>query len=236
MDNLAKSELNMEKITLFAAPGACSKVPTILLEEIGHPYQLELVRFMKGQHKSPEFKQLNPKGKIPALRIGDQSLTENPMIISYLNDRFPEAKLMPATRNELEKFQQMADLCFCSSTLHPIVTRIRMPMFFSAQENTRQVWEFACKAMDEYFQLVENRLAAGDWWYGDQWSAMDAYLYWVFWRVAGANYDTSPYPLFEAHCQRMELRPAVQRTIKKEAEMQQTLESEGLVFTPPAIK
>jgi glutathione S-transferase len=39
--------------TLYAAPGACSHVPMMALEEAGAAYDLELVRLMRGQHKSP---------------------------------------------------------------------------------------------------------------------------------------------------------------------------------------
>ena len=45
----------MADITLFAAPGSCSRVTTIVLEEIGVPFTYELVRFMKGFHKSAAY-------------------------------------------------------------------------------------------------------------------------------------------------------------------------------------
>jgi glutathione S-transferase len=225
----------MTTLTLYSAPSTCAKVTTIVLEEIGAPYELELVRFMKGAHKSPDYKRLNPKGKVPTLLVDGESLTENPVIIHFLNERFPAAGIMPATDDPLEKARQLADLCFCSSTLHPIVTRIRMPHFFATPEAVRVVWEKSCAAMDEYFQLVEGRLSQGLWWYGQQWSAMDAYLYWIHWRVVVADYDSSRYPCFNDHARRMEERPAVKRALAREAQLQSILEAEGLVFTPPPL-
>ncbi|MGL6162225.1 hypothetical protein [Microbulbifer sp.] len=62
---------------------------------------------------------------------------------------------------------------------------------------------------------------------------MDAYLYWIHWRVVGANYDSSHFPRFDDHARRMEERPAVNRALAREAQLQATLEAEGLVFTPP---
>jgi len=53
-------------MTLYFAPDTCARVPLIALEEIGHPYSLEVVAFMKGQHRSPEYLALNPKGKYQA--------------------------------------------------------------------------------------------------------------------------------------------------------------------------
>lgn len=225
----------MTDIILYAAPGSCSRVPCIALEEIGLPFDYQPVVFMQGEHKSPDYKKLNPKGKVPCLVIDGEPLTENVAILSYLNTRFPDAALLPPTANELERMRQLADLCFCSATLHPLVTRIRMPRVFASTEAARSVFNAGCEAMREYFQLIENRLATGPWWYGDSWSAMDGYLYWVFWRVDGAGFPTADYPRFSDHARRLEQRPAVQRALAREQAAQAGLEAKGLAFKPPPL-
>ncbi len=218
---------------LYAAPGTCARVTAICLEELAIPYEYRVIRFMKGEHKSGAYRQFNPKGKVPALVLDGEALTENVAIIEYLNACYPSARLMPPADAPLDKARQLADLCFCASTLHPLVTRIRMPQLFAGQAGAAAVWESGAKAMCEYFQLVEDRLAAGQWWYGPNWSAMDPYLYWVFWRVAGAEFDVSPYPRYQDHAARMEARATTQRALQREAEATRQLEAEGLVFTPP---
>ena len=220
---------------LWMAPYTCARVTAIALEEAGMEFETKLVRFMRGEHKSAEFKTRNSKGKVPALEIDGDVLTENVAILTYLAERFPEAGLLPLTTNAIERAHILADLCFCSSTLHPLVTRIRMPMFFAGAENAQVVKQTAEAAMDEYFQLVEDRLASGRWWYGSEWSAMDGYLYWVFWRVEGAGYDVSRYPRFVAHARANEQRPAVQRALAREEEAHAQLEAEGAAFVPPKI-
>jgi glutathione S-transferase len=223
----------MTDITLYAAPGSCSRVPCIALEEIGVPFDYHVVAFMKGEHKSPDYKRLNPKGKVPCIVIDGEALTENVAIVSYLNSQYPDAKLLPPAAKQLERMRQIADLCFCSATLHPIVTRIRMPHFFAGKDGVKAVYETGCEAMREYFQLVEDRLAAGPWWYGDTWSAMDGYLFWVFWRVNGADFPTADYPRFSDHAARMEQRPSVQRALAREKVAEAELEAKGLAFKPP---
>jgi len=52
-------------ITLYFAPDTCARVPLVALEEIGQPYRIEVVAFMKAQHRSAEYLQLNPKAKYP---------------------------------------------------------------------------------------------------------------------------------------------------------------------------
>lgn len=220
---------------LHMAPYTCARVTAIALEEAGVDFQTELVRFMRGEHKSPEFRRFNPKGKVPALEIDGEVLTENVAILNYLAERFPEASLLPPALTAVERARNTADLCFCSATLHPLVTRIRMPMFFAGPDNAVIVKQTAEKAMDEYFQLVEDRLADAPWWYGAEWSAMDGYLYWIFWRVEGADYDVSRFPRFVAHARASEQRPAVQRALAREEDLQRQLEAEGAAFIPPKV-
>jgi glutathione S-transferase len=221
--------------TLWMAPYTCARVTAIALEEAGVKFETRLVRFVRGEHKSAEFKARNPKGKVPALEIDGDVLTENVAILTYLADRYPEASLLPRTTRAIERAHVLADLCFCSSTLHPLVTRIRMPMFFAGAANAALVKQTAETAMDEYFQLVEERLAAGPWWYGGDWSVIDGYLYWVFWRVEGAGYDVSRFPRFVAHARANEQRPAVQRALAREEKAQAQLEIEGAAFVPPTV-
>lgn len=225
----------MTETILYSAPGTCGRVSAIVLEEAGVPFEMRVIRFLKGEHKSPAFKEKNPKGKVPALEIDGAVLTENVAIIRYLAARFPEKALLPTTSTLAQDAEITADLCFCSATLHPLVTRIRMPQFFAGPENASAVWKMGCDAMREYFQLVEDRLAGGPWWYGETWSAMDAYLYWVFWRVEGADFPVKEYQRLRGHARRMEQRPSVRRAVARDDEMTAQLEAEGLVFNPPRV-
>ena len=225
----------MTDLLLYIAPGSCSRVALIALLETGVDFETSVVRFMKGEHKSPTYKQVNPKGKVPALVIGGAALTENVAIVAFLNQAFPAAGLLPPAPAPLDSARQIADLCFCSATLHPIVTRIRLPQMFATPEATRVVWEKACTSLREFFQLIEDRLAAGPWWYGNAWSAMDAYLNWVFWRVEGAEFPVADYPRFADHARRMAERPSFKRAMEIEAAATATLEAEGLAFRPAPI-
>ena len=226
----------MTETVLYSAPGTCARVAAIVLEEIGLPFESRLVRFRKGEHKSGKYRRLNPTGKVPALLIDGVTLTENVAIIQYLARRFPAARVMPEGRSAVEQAHQTADLCFCSATLHPIVSRIRIPHFVAGPDCAKAVWTASCEAMHEYLELVENRLADRSWWYGDEWSAMDAYLYWVLWRIEGANFPIGGFPRYEDHATRMVQRPAVQRALQREAAMAEQLEREGLTWTPPPLE
>ena len=121
----------MTDIAIHFAPDTCARVSMIALEETGHPYRAELVRFMTGQHRSPKYLAINPSGRVPVLVVDGKPLTENVAILSWLNDRFPEAQLLPRAGDPFDRALYLADLAFCSANLHPIVTRIRFPNFFA---------------------------------------------------------------------------------------------------------
>jgi len=215
------------------APGTCARVTAIALFELDLDFQFEVVRFMTGQHKSPEYRQLNPLGKVPALVFDGQVITENVAILNFLNQRY--GSLLPLAEDDFKKAEQLADLCFCSSTLHPVVTRIRIPHMFSDESHAKTVKEKACAFMNPYFERINERLRLGEWWYGDEWSIMDAYLFWVFWRVEGAGFDFTHFPHYVAHARKMEQRESVIKAIEIEDEAQSILEREGLKWTPPKV-
>ncbi|GAB1268294.1 glutathione S-transferase family protein [Aurantivibrio infirmus] len=209
----------MSKIALYAFPGSCSKVSLILLEEAQSDFSLKLVRLDKGEHKKLNFRKINAKCKVPVLVVDGVKLTENPAIITYISYLFPEANLLPLADSKVEELAQLSDLCFCSATLHPMVTRICKPEFFVERKSIFSVKQKASEAMDEGFSLIEEHLVDGPWWYGESWSAMDAYIYWVFTRVQSCGFDVNRFPRFIDHANRMKQRPAVQRAIAKEAAM-----------------
>ena len=218
----------MVEILLYIAPGSCSRVPLIALLETGVAFDTSLVRFTKREHKSMAYKRLNPKGKVPTLVVDGEALTENVAIIAFLDQLFPAAGLLPPAKTPIETARQIADLCFCSATLHPLVTRIRIPQLFAGPEATHDVWNKACAAMREFFELIEDRLTDRLWWYGNVWSAMDAYLHWIFWRVEGAEFPVADYPRFARHAQRGAERPSFGRAMAIEAAAAAALEAEGL--------
>src|SRR5207244_12488307 len=56
-----------ERLQLYSLPAPNGVKVSIMLEEIGLPYEVHLVDFNKDDQKTPEFLSLNPNGKIPAI-------------------------------------------------------------------------------------------------------------------------------------------------------------------------
>ncbi|WP_114955048.1 glutathione S-transferase family protein [Sphingosinicella terrae] len=225
-------------LKLFFAPGACSRVSLIALEELGVDYETHLVAFMKGEHRSPDYLAMNPAGKVPLLVADGRPVAQNAAILTFLARAFPEAGLLPFGGNPFEEARILSQLVWCASDLHPIVTRIRLPFFFcDLPGGPEQVRAKAEEAMRAQLAPAEALLGRQPWLLGENFSAVDAYFYWVWFRITGAGFDSAAYPNIGAHYRRMESRTSVQRVIAREAEAEAELDSRGLAFkipVPPA--
>ena len=224
----------MPDLKLFVAPNTCARVPTIALEEIGIPFETSLVRTAANQQNSPEFLKLNPKGKVPTILIDGAPLTENVAILNWLAKTYPDAQLFPATSDILETSKQTADLVFFAGTVHPVVTRIAMPMkmIADAVQSFEIVRPAGIKDMNKIMTMIDARLADGPWWYGAKWSIVDAYLYWVWDRIKGVGFDGSAFANVERHFALNNDRPAVQQAMAREAANIEVLKPENLFMAP----
>jgi glutathione S-transferase len=223
----------MPTLKLFFAPGACSRASLIALEESGAPFGTQLVRFLKGDHRAGEYLALNPKGKVPLLVVDGRPLTENVAILTWIARAFPERALLPFTGDPYDDAGILSLLAWCSSALHPLVNRLRMPQMSCDQpESFVRIRAMAAAGLADNFRIVEERLAGRDW-YLDRWSLVDVYLYWAWFRATDSGFDPAPFPRFADHARRLCERPAAARALAREAEAEAWLESQGLVFKPP---
>ena len=88
-----------DRLQLYSLPTPNGVKVSIMLEEIGLPYEVHLVDFGKDDQKTPEFLSLNPNGKIPAILDpngpggGPLGLFESGAILQYLAEK--TGKLLP---------------------------------------------------------------------------------------------------------------------------------------------
>jgi glutathione S-transferase len=200
---------------LFYAPGACSIGIHVLLEEIGKPYDAELVNLREGAQFKPDFLSVNPKAKVPALRRDDGTvLTEYPAIAVWLASAFPEAKLLPKDADALARALEYTD--FAVATLHMQgFSRIFRPANYAPTESDHE----AVKAKgEEIFAkglgIFDKALEGKDYLLGEFSFADSALFYVSFWWAGRLG---KPLPKnVAAHYARMNARPSVQRVLKAE--------------------
>lgn len=221
---------------LYTAPGTCGRATAIALYEAEIAFQPGLLRFKAREHKAPAHIARSPLGRVPVLAIDGVTLTETVAILGYLNARNPDARLLPDAPDLAAKAHQTADLCFCTCTLHPLVSRIRLPTSFTEGDAAiASVYERGTAAMQDSLGIVERRLQAGPWWYGDAWSVVDGYIFWVWFRITEAGFDPKPFPKLADHGQRIRERPSVRKALALEADMATQLAAEGMTNILPTV-
>lgn len=83
----------MSELLLYHAVPSRSMTIHWLLEELGEPYDIELLDLDAQDHKTPEYLAINPMGRVPTLIHGDRVITETAAICAYVADAFPKANL-----------------------------------------------------------------------------------------------------------------------------------------------
>ena len=113
-----------------------------MLEEIGQPYEKKILSLDNEEHKTPEYLAINPMGRVPALRHGNQVITETAAIVMYLGEKFPEAGMsVPVSSPDYGNY-------------------LRWLFFSPVTAETAIVWKSLgeIKSEREYFVYICNRL------------------------------------------------------------------------------
>jgi glutathione S-transferase len=208
-----------ETLRLYGSPGSCSQVTLIALEETGAEYRSQLVLLRRGDQRSEWFVAVNPKGKVPALETPDGILTENVAILSYLADRYPRSGLLPDD-DRWRRAQALSLLCWCSSTLHPLVTMLRYPERTCDMAGAAsRLREQARSKLAGQMQIAETQLRSESWIMGPQWCVADAYLSWCWGRCEEGGLAAADFPGLADHHRRMKLRPSAQAAFRHEARL-----------------
>jgi glutathione S-transferase len=184
-------------LVLYYSPGSSSLAVHIALNEIGLPFDARPVFVATKETRKPDYLAVNPEGKVPSLLIDGQLLTEVLAILFYLGEKYPETKLLP---QDLEgKAQALSWMSFLASTVHR-----------SGKDEAEARAALA---------LAERRLGDREWALGT-YSAVDIFLFRVFWRIAGRfKFAAGEFPIMEAHETRVMARPAVIKTLAAEKEV-----------------
>jgi maleylacetoacetate isomerase len=81
-------------------------------------YESRPVNLLTSEQNSDEYRAINPQGFVPMLEIDGQRLTQSLAIINYLDLRFPNQPLLPASAAERAHVVAMALTIACD--IHPL--------------------------------------------------------------------------------------------------------------------
>lgn len=81
--------------TLYGSPSTAGTAIHWLLLELEVPFEVRLLDFDRGEHKTPEYLALNPDGVVPTLIVDGAPVTQMAGIAALLAERHPEASFAP---------------------------------------------------------------------------------------------------------------------------------------------
>lgn len=192
---------------------------SILLEELGLPYEAHLVDISKDETWTPEFLSLNPNGKIPAIidpdGPGDKPLAlfESGAILVYLAEK--AGRFLPT--DPAARYETLQWVFFQMAAIGPMFGQVGFFHKYAGREfeDKRPRDRYVAESR-RLLGVLEGRLEGRQWIMGDDYTIADiAILGWVRNLIehygAGDLVGYADFPRVAAWLARGLARPAVQR-------------------------
>jgi GSH-dependent disulfide-bond oxidoreductase len=211
-----------DRVQLYSLPTPNGVKAAIMLEEIGLPYEPHLVNFDTGDQKTPEFRSLNPYGKIPAIIDPNGPdgaplpLFESAAILIYLAEK--TGKLLP--REGAARYATLQWLMFQAAGVGPMFGQLGFFHKFAGKdfEDKRPRDRYVGESR-RLLEVLNTRLDQGPWMLGDTFTIADIAIFpWV--RNLIGYYDAGDLVSFDEFAnvkrslQMFLARPAVERGLQ----------------------
>lgn len=172
-----------ERIQLYSLPTPNGVKVSIMLEELGLPYEPHLVDIGKNESKLPEFQSLNPNGKIPAIIDPDGpggkpiGLFESGAILLYLAEK--TSRFIPA--DAAGRWETIQWVFFQMAGIGPMIGQVGFFHKFAGREyEDKRPLERYVNESKRLLGVLDKQLEGRDWIVGDQYTIADiATLGWV---------------------------------------------------------
>ena len=202
-------------ITLFWCPKTRSSRVLWMLEELGEPFQVQLIDIRDSKaKKDPDFVKASPMGKVPAimdtLDNGTVYMADSAAICLYLADRYASGRLAP-TLDDAARGRYLYWMTYTPGAIEPAM----MEKFTSME-----VAPASCGwgNYDIMLRVLEDGVRAGPWVMGERFTAADVLLGSSinFMRQFGLLGER---PVLDAYLDRCLQRPAYQAALDRDKEL-----------------
>jgi GST-like protein len=185
---------------------------SIMLEEIGLPYDVHVVNIEKGEQTAPAFLALNPNNKIPVIVDPDagRTVVESGAILFYLAERSGELK--PGAGREAD--DTLTWVLFQASHVGPTLGQLWNYKIFADEKIPYVINRFERESA-RVFRVLDGEVAKRRYLVGDRYGLADIMTWpWIHAAVGKIGLTLGATPnLARWHAEIAE-RPAVQRGLK----------------------
>lgn len=206
-------------LQLYSFPTPNGVKVSIMLEEIGLPYEAHAINIMKNETWGPEFLSLNPNGKIPAILDPNGpggkplGLFESGAILLYLADK--TGKLIPS--DPTLRWETIEWVFFQMAAIGPMFGQVGFFHKFAGKdyEDKRPRDRYVAESK-RLLGVLDARLDGRQWLMGDKFTIADvAHIGWIKNLIgfygAGELVGIDNFPNLLAWLDRCLARPAVER-------------------------
>src|SRR5579884_1686518 len=172
-----------DRLQLYSLPTPNGVKVSIMLEEIGLPYEAHLVDIGRNESWTPEFLSLNPNGKIPAILDPNGpdgkplGLFESGAILLYLAEK--TGQLLP--KDAGRRYETIEWVFFQMAFIGPMFGQLGYFFKFAGREipDKRPLERYRNESR-RLLGVLERRLAGRQWIMGDEYTIADiSMLGWV---------------------------------------------------------
>ncbi len=205
-------------LTLYYAPGACSLVPHVALEEAHANFDTVRLNLADGDQRAASYLAINPKGRVPTLVVDDHALTEVIAIVTFINHHYPQAGILP-TDNALQLGRAYEAMTWFASTVHIAFAQITRPYRYVDDPTLAEALAEPGKARFlKALGTLEALASAPDaWLIGETFTPVDAYALVIRRWAERIGVDLSVFPAWTAKGDKALARPSVIRALGREA-------------------
>lgn len=194
---------------LYYAPRTISIAVAIALEEAGLDYEAVRLDFAEGDQSKPAYKQINPKGRVPALAVDGGILTETGALLEYVATVAPDVNLVPADPVMAARMREV--MYYLASTMHVNhAHKLRGARWADKKASWKDMTAKVAQTMTTSCEYIVSNGLRGPFVLGDTVSLADAYLYVVCSWLEGDGVDVPAFPKILAFREAMEARASVQ--------------------------
>lgn len=208
-----------ERLQLYSLPTPNGVKVSIMLEEIGLPYEPHLVSFERNDQLSPEFISLSSNNKIPAILDpngpGNKPLAlfESGAILIYLAEK--SGQLLPA--DPAQRYETLQWLMFQMGGVGPMFGQLGFFHKFAGKDfEDKRPRDRYVNESKRLLGVIDKHLEGKDWMVGNSYSIADIALFpWIANLIgfygAGELVEYEQFKNVARVLQQFQARPAVQR-------------------------
>ncbi len=171
--------------------------------------------------KDPEYRKINPLGKIPTLQDGELIICDSTVICEYLEDAYPQPPLYPvdsADKARARWFEELGGTRVAELAAGIFFQRFMRPLVLKQETDEQAVEKIINKQLPPILDYLESQVPEQGFIFGPFMMA-DLSLASPFVNAAYAGYEVDPvrWPTFAGFLARVKAHPAVSEVLAAES-------------------